>query len=295
MPVTYPTAPPSVTTEGVLTISRFLNSPTLVERALRALTLDRFIADSLLTGRTTPSGGAVQFEETESIYPDQPVESVAAGQEFPLTTLGTGPSKIVAVRKWGIDSLVTDEAIRRLLRNPVDRALTKLGNGVIRQVDVTALAAIAASPVQTLAAAAVWSATAKILDEILTARAMIAEQNEGYEPDTLVIDDMVYVKLMANTAIREAMARETTASPVYTGVLGQLGGLTVMVTPNLPTSTSAFVVDRKVLGGMADEVPLTSTSIRQEETERWRLRAKRVTVPFVMEPKAVVEVTGVSA
>ena len=51
-------------------------------------------------------------------------------------------------------------------------------------------------------------------------------------------------------------------------------------------NTLALVPDRKVLGGMADEVPLTSRSIRQEENERWRLRAKRVVVPFVQEPKA---------
>lgn len=296
MPVTYPAPPPTVTADGIETISRFLSSPTLIQRAITSITADRFISDSLLTGRTRPSGGAVQFEQTESKYPDQPVESVAAGQEFPLTTLGNGPSKIVAVRKWGIDTIVTDEAIRRLTRTPVDRALIKMGNGVIRQVDVTALAAITAAPIQTLAAAAVWSTAAHpILTEVLTARAMIAEQNEGYMADSLVLSDDAYTALMGNEPIRQAMARETLASPVYTGMLGRLAGLDVMVSPNLPTATSALVLDRGVLGGMADEVPLMASTMRQEETERWRLRAKRITVPFVLEPKAAVEITGVTA
>lgn len=293
MPITYPSAPPTVTGDGTLTISRFLNSPALVERRLRTLLENRFIADVLLQARVTPTGGAIQFEQTETIFPDRAVEAIEPGAEFPLTTMADGPSVIAAVRKWGIDAEVTDEAIRRLQRDPVDRALTKLANGVVRQVDLVGLTAINAAPVQTLAGASWATTTTDIIGQIATAIAMANELNEGYSVDTLVVTDRQYANLMRNEPIRQAMAREDQANAIYTGRMGSLMGLDVLVTSNTPDTTAALVLDRTVLGGMADEVPLSGTSIRQEENERWRLRAKRITVPFVQEPKAAVKITGV--
>jgi hypothetical protein len=77
------------------------------------------------------------------------------------------------------------------------------------------------------------------------------------------------------------------------GLITSILGLDVLVTPNLPVATEAIVCDRSVLGGMAEEVPLTSRSIREETLERWRLRAKRVVVPYVQEPGAGVRLTGI--
>jgi hypothetical protein len=51
MPYTYPPAAPTLSGD-VETISRFLNSPTLVARRLRTLAEQRYIADTLLSGRS---------------------------------------------------------------------------------------------------------------------------------------------------------------------------------------------------------------------------------------------------
>ena len=57
---------------------------------------------------------------------------------------------------------VTDEAIKRLNRNPVDRAFSKLINQMVKKVDGVSLAAILSAVTATDSAAAVWStATAK--------------------------------------------------------------------------------------------------------------------------------------
>jgi hypothetical protein len=67
MPYTYPPAAPSISGDNV-TISRFLNNPTLVARRLRTLLEQRYIADTLLSGRFNVEGGAVTYETGESIF-----------------------------------------------------------------------------------------------------------------------------------------------------------------------------------------------------------------------------------
>lgn len=299
MPTTYPPAAPTVDSAGIETISRFLNTPTLVQRRLRTLAENRFITDRLLRGDVQASGGAVQFEQNESIFPDRAAEAIEPGAKYPITTLGIGPSLISAVKKWGLDAVVTDEAIRRQLRNPVDRAMAKLVNGVVKQVDSVSLAAINLAVTQTMAVATAWATSTKILRDLLTAKATIVALNQGYDPDVAVVDDLVFAIIVSDPTIAASIPRETANSPVLQGTsaLPVVGGLTIMPTPNLPTAGTAFVADSMALGGHADEVPLGSNSIREENgptvVEGWVLRAKRVTVPFVQEPAAAIKLTGI--
>lgn len=297
MPTTYPPLAPTVTADGTLTINRFLNSPTLIERRLRTLAENRFIGDVLLTGRAASSGGAVQFEQSESIFQDRPVEAVEPGSKYPTTTLGQGTTLIAAVRKWGIDALVTDESVRRLMRNPVDRALTKLVNGVVRQVDVVALAAISSAVTQSIAVATAWSTSTKILRDILTGVATVRALNQGFEPDILAVDDLTFAVVMSDATISAGLGRGDPNNPIYTGQFPRIGGVTILPTPNLPTPGTALLVDSSQLGSMVDELALTAGSIREENgptvVEGWVLRAKRIVVPIVQEPASAIKFTGI--
>lgn len=297
MPTTYPPAAPSVTSDGVLTINRFLNSPTLIERRLRSLAENRFITDVLLTGRARSSGGAVQFEQGESIFADRNPEAIEPGAKYPTTTLGQGTSLVASVRKWGIDAIVTDEAVRRLLRNPVDRALTKLTNGVVRQVDTVALTAIAAAVTQSITVATAWTTSTRILRDILTGVATIRGLNQGFEPDTLVVDDMLYAIVMSDATIQGGLRREDPRNPIYTGEFPVIAGVRILPSPNLPNAGQPVLLDSTQLGSTVDEVPLSAGSIREENgptvVEGWVLRAKRVTVPIVQEPAAAIKFVGV--
>lgn len=296
--VTYPALPaPSVLSDGTLTISRFLNTPTLIQRRLRTLAENRFIGDVLLSGRAPSAGGAVQYEQNESIFPDRPVEAVEPGAMYPTSTVGRGPSLISAVRKWGLDAIVTDEAIRRLLMNPVDRALQKLVNGVVKQVDTVTLAAIAGAVTQTIAVATAWSTSTKILRDILTGKATINALNQGYNPDTLAVDDFTYAVVMSDPTIAAGLRREDPENPIYTGRFPVIGGVRILPTPNIPTPGTAILLDSSLLGSMVDEVPLIGGSIREENgptvVEGWVLRAKRVVVPIVQEPASALIFTGI--
>lgn len=237
------------------------------------------------------------YEQGESIFTDRSVEAVEPGAKFPLTTLGQGTALISAVRKWGIDAIVTDEAVRRLLMNPVDRAMTKLTNGVVRQVDTVALAAISAAVTQSIAVATAWTTSTKILRDILTGVATIRALNQGFEPDTLVVTDLVYAIIMSDTTISAGIRREDPNSPIYTGEFPVIAGVRILPSPNIPIANTALLLDSTQLGSMADEVPLSAGSIRQEDgptvVEGWVLRAKRVVVPIVQEPSAALKFTGI--
>jgi hypothetical protein len=307
MAITYPPAP--VTLSGdVETINRFLQSPTLLTRRLRTLLENRFISDSLLTGRYVLQGGAVLFEQSESIYADRAVEQVAPGGEYALSGVTSGLAAVAAAAKWGQDALVTDEAIKRLMLDPVTRAILKLVNNLVKKVDQVALAAIASAVTQTTTALYAWApgtANTNPLYDIGKAIGVIRALNQGYDPDTLVVDDLHYAQLMNNVTVLTAFAREDKSNPAYTGALpGPLAGLRVLVTPNLPTASTAIILDSRVLGGMADEnlggpgysgqvKGVEGKTIRGELNDVWRLRARRVTVPVVIEPNAAYVITAI--
>lgn len=294
MPYSYPPAPPTISS-NIETISRFLAEPTFVQRRLRTVTENRFIADRLLTGRYQASGGAVEFEVSESIFTDSNPGARTPGSAFPRTSASPGNANISPVSDWGLEAPITDESIKRARNtNPLDRALLKIANTVIRQVDTTALAAIATAVTQTQAATAAWSAGgAKILLDALTAKATIAALNQGYDADVVVVNDQTLANAMSDSTLAAMYARENPNNPVYSGQPSTIGGLMWLPTPNIPVAATAFVLDSTQLGSMVDEEGLTGMSYRDEPNKQWIARGERVVVPIVQEPGGAVKITGV--
>jgi hypothetical protein len=271
---------------------------------MRTLAEQRLVATTILTGREAVSGGAISFEQNEGLYADRPVEAVSPGGEYPLTTISTGPAQLAKTVKWGQDTLVTDESAKRQAMSAVDKALLKLINSAAKNVDTVALAAIASSVTQTQAAAAAWSAASgtQILRDILTAKAAIRALNQGYEPDTLIVNDASWAYLASDQVLINAIARETQSNAVVTGSFELIAGLRIVSTPNLP-ATGAWIVDSAQLGGIAvedlggnyDKVDgiLESKSIRDDDNDQWRLRARATCVPYITEPNAAIRITGI--
>jgi hypothetical protein len=307
MPGTYPAAAPTLSGD-TLSISRFLQSPALLRRRLRNFKDLRFVSDQLLTQRLRSSGGAVLYEQTEPFVTDRTVEAVSAGSEYPFANLPTGTAAVAAVSKWGQKVRLTDEEIERNVYAgaAVDRTLQKVVNSIISQVDSVTMSAIGTALADT-ATLGKWDAgTPKILNDILNARRIILARNLGYNPDTIVVSDLGYMSMMVDTVISNLWRRETTDNPVYTGQVQQIAGMTVVVTPNLPVPTSAFVLDSKALGGMADEMDsapgysvadlaVQIKSIRLDANDAWDLQGRRKTVPVVQETGAGQEITGVTS
>jgi hypothetical protein len=313
MPITYPPAPVQLSGD-IETISRFLNSPTLILRRLRELVEQRFISDAILTGRYQVSGGGIIYEQSETIFADRVPLGIDPGGEYPMSGISTGAAAAAATVKWGEDALVFDEAIKRLNNDPVNRALVKLVNIMVKTVDSVSLSAIASIITLTQSASGTGAAypggswansttVAMILRDILLAKAQIVALNQGYDPDTLVCDDLMFAILMSDLTVTNALRRETPDSPVYTGTLPEIGNLRVLPTSNMPAGNrDAWVLDSKMLGGMADEQlggpgytgavqGVEAKTMRKDEQDGWRLRARRVTVPVIIETQAICKIT----
>ena len=298
MGYTYP-APPASTAGDVTTIHRFMASPPLIARRLRTLLDQRYIADALLTGRFTAQGGAISYESGEPIGSGEDPKPIAPGGEYPLVSLGNGVLSTAKTTKWGQDALVTDEAIARQLMNPVERAFTKLTNQSVKRVDTAALSVIASAVTDTtpIGAALASASAEQILTAFLTAKAQVVALNEGYDPDVVVLDDVSHATVLAKFIAAGYLPREA-QNAVLQGEFPRLNGLTWLATPNVPIANDGLVVDTTQLGGMADEnlggpgytksegVGVETKAIREDAEDRYRVRARRVTVPVVLEAKA---------
>lgn len=309
MPNSYPASPPTLSGD-LETISRFLQSPTQIRRRLRNFVDLRFVSDQILTQRFNTSGGAALYEQSEPFVTDRAVEAVGPGAEYPFANLPTGTAAIAAVSKWGQKVRVTDDEIARNVYAGalVDRNLRKVVNSIIQQVDVITMSAIRSAVTQTSAASQAWvtgGASSTILRDILLAKAVVVKNNLGYKPDTLLVDDLHYAYMMSDTNVTNALRRETTDNPVYTGTIEVLAGLTIVVSPNiggLNTAGQPYVLDSTQLGGMADEVDgapgyavsdlaVQVKSIRLDSNDAWDLQGRRKTVPIVQEPGSACQIT----
>jgi len=307
MPGTYPAAPATLSGD-LLTISRLLQSPTAISRRLRTFTDLRFTSDQILTQRFRSSGGAVLYEVSEPIINTRPVESVAPGSGYPHDVPANGAAALAAVQKWGQAVDLTDEEITRNVYAgaAVDRALRKLVNSVIKQVDTISLAAISSAVTATQVATAAWSAASgtTMLRDTMAAVAKVIDLNLGYKPDTLLLSTTKYAYLASDSVVVNMRRREATDNPVYTGIIDVIAGLTVLAAPasSLPTD-DVWIIDSKQIGGMADEMPdapgytvadlaVQTKPIRKDETDAWIIQGRRLTVPVVQEPGAGIRITG---
>ena len=306
MPGTYPAAPATLS-DPLLTISRFLQSPTQIVRRVRDYKDLRFVSDMVLTQSFNASGGAVLYEASEPFVSDRTVTAVSAGSEYPGAEMPNGTAGLAAVLKWGQRTDLTDEEVKRNARpgNAADRKLRKLINSVIKQVDSITMSAVASAITANAAATTAWAtiATATPFYDVQKAKAQIRKLNLGYEPDTILMDDDRYAALTNNAIVAGLLRRENEQNPVYTGEFQTLAGLRIVVTPNLPVTSTVIVFDSQQLGGMADEVGddpgyartdmgCEVKAIREDQADKWVLQGRRITVPVIQEPGAGYRITG---
>lgn len=300
-----PLANPPTLSGDALSISRFLQSPTALQRRLRTFRDLRFISDQLLTQRFNSQGGAVLYEQSEPSVTDRTVEAVSSGSEYPYANDPTGTAGLAAISKWGQKVKLTDDEIARNTYGgaAVDRKLRKVVNSVISQVDSITMSGIYSAITQTFdvtaGGGAAWTAAApKFLRDVLRAKAVIAGLNQGYMPDTLALNDAQYAYLMSDDAVTNARSREVSDNPVYTGFIERVAGLIIIVSP---TITNPLVVDSTQLGGMADEkdgapgyavsdLGVEVKAIRKDSNDSWDLQGRRKTVPVIQEPGAGIEI-----
>ncbi|GFG74444.1 phage major capsid protein [Mycobacterium botniense] len=345
MPILEPPGFPTgnLATQDVYSISRYLNDPTTVLRALRLIADQIFIGNKVLTGQFYTKDGSVIYEQIESIFAANTPQAVQPGDEYPLTPVPTGPAQMANVVKWGLDTPITDESIARQNFDVVARAFIKIVNSMVAQIDSVVMSAMVAAITQSVnagastiggsspAGGANWNGSGsnppKILRDVMFAEELMRSLKQGYRANTVVLDLQTFAAVMGDPNITAALPREdmgaqgVTKNPIFegieTGLAVRMLGKTWLSTPNLPGGPFepfAAVLDATIFGAFVDEeLPapgyvgsqsdgsanddgrsmIQVKTMREDKNDRWRIRARRVTTPIIIEPKAIVQIEGV--
>ncbi|QFG09035.1 major head protein [Mycobacterium phage ThulaThula] len=318
MGVQFPPGAPSLAGD-VLSINRFLKDTPWVMHALRTVNDEMFVGDKLLTANITTESGSVGYEQNESIYADRPPQPVPPGGEYPITPLSTGPASTANTVNWGNDALLTDVSISRQKYDVVGRGFRKLMNSHVQAVDTVAIAAVASSVTQNTNAIESWAAdgtdaaSINILRDLMRAATQLTKLKQGYRPNAVFVEPDVFANIVSDEKLMKLLPREYSgldSTPVRAGLnsayMRQIGGFTFITSPNAPALGKALLVDTGVLGGFANEVVpapgyvtaedgLQVKTMRDDETDGWRIRCRRITVPVVLEPGAGWWINGVNA
>lgn len=255
---------PYAASSPTLTVQALLKQPTLLSRELVNLVYKRLIADDLfLPGSPEQvAGGAMRYQELESIYVDDDPVEVAEGADFPFTDWSEA-IKTEPVKQYGYATRITNLAVRRNQRDMVQRGLRKLANRMVRFIDTKAMAELTNTTkypaIQTNASAAVWTNIATdIIDEIAEAQELLELKDNGYsgfQGATLVVHTSRRQDLLNNTALRAALPRETESGQIRSGMIAPFLGLdSIKFTPQCPAAT-AILMDASIAGTIADEAP----------------------------------------
>lgn len=301
MSYTYPVAHPT----GTLTTEQlhlFLSNKGLIARRVADITKMRFIADYLLQARLDATGGGIFYETGEPVFAEDDPEAIAPLGEYPLVVLDDGTVVSAKTDKWGLDTLVSDEKIARQGRVPVDRAIMRVANTIVRYVDSVAMAVIQSKVTSTHASDA-WESAGAAVEAAISIQGARADLGLGLELDTMVLRPTQYAKVIRLLVDDKALPRESGETAVNGNLPVNALGLTWATTPHFQ-GANPLLVDRDNLGGMADEklggpgyasagnFGVETKSIREEDPEGYKLRGRRVTVPVVLEPLAGVQLTG---
>lgn len=320
-PPPFPTG--NLATSDIISISRFLNDPTMVLRALRTIADQIFVGNKVLTGQYYTDSGAVIYEQIESIFADRAPQAVAPGAEYPLSPVGTGPAQLANVVKWGLDTPITDESIARQNFDVVSKAFIKIVNSMVQQIDSVIMSAVVAAITQSVTASAAWNGGGatkpNILRDVLMTIAQIRGLKQGYEPDTVLCDLQTYATAISDPTMSLLIPREdiggsgVRSQPIFSGEMSQIARLKWLPTPNLPTTPYVAVLDSTMLGAMVDErlaAPgyvgsqtqgdgddagrsmIQVKTMREDKRDGWRIRARRTTTPIIIEPLAAAKITG---
>lgn len=280
-------------------IHQLLGSKTAISRRVRTVADQRFISDALLKGRYSADGGTILYETGEPVFSEDELEVIAPGGEYPLGMVRAGAPSAVKVDKWGRDFPIFDESIKRRGIDPVNKAISQGVNGAIRQVDAASLGIIA-SAITAEHASSAWTSAEAIVAAVELAKAEGEESGEGHTFDTIVLKPTGYARVMALFLAAGLLPRES-ANPLTTGWPTVLD-LTWLRSPHTPTA-APLLVDTDELGGMGHESlggpgyaqagnGIETKVIRDDDTDGYRVRVRRVTVPVVTDPTAGILITG---
>lgn len=300
-----------------LIVQSWVKQPNVIPRRILDMTKQGFLVDAVLRkANDAPSGTVLYYESTPLFTANSPLV-IEEFSEIPTTNGQLGVPKVVKSVERGIALRISRRMIRRNDVDAVNTQILQIKNTMVRTwEDAFFSALIANTSVQTMATDTVWgSASSHIRKDVNAAGFLISNASSngngqngsdklGFEADTLIISTSTKTDFLnSNEVSTPYVGNIADENLLYTGKLpNKFIGLDVLVSWRLDTYSngSAIVCERKTLGGISDEVPLSSTPMYGEgggpnggPTQSWRSDTTRASAIFIDQPLACVIITGV--
>jgi hypothetical protein len=238
-----------------ITVSTFLKQPNLIAARIQLLAWQGYVTDRIFA-QGNVQGGAYVFQRMEGLFPADSPEHVNPLTEYPMTGWTVPGLFGAAVKKYGLETIISDETRRRNQVDQMERAFIKLSNGVVKFVDSVAMQLFLNDPDIPTYDASTWSSSTTKINDLMGMQKAIADLQLGFVPDTVLLNPAQRLQLLTDKDIRDALPRENTnLSSVLTGDLIPILGLNYIVSPQVPAN-KVIMLQAKMTGTIADEAPL---------------------------------------
>lgn len=267
-----------------------------VDRRIRDLIGHQFVADQLFT-QTDVDALAIKYlkdadvDENGRLKYDE-VPEVGEGSGFYRIGLDE-EEKTAMIRKYGLEAVITYEMQKFGTAGQFERAYRKLALNVRKMVDTMAYRVATDKNAGILSmVGGDWTAGNDTIDNLIDAKKAIRDY--GYTADTVVINPQLEALLLKNKDIRDALRQNNTDVALLRGYIGDFLGFSFIVDENFAEG-QALVLQRKVIGDIADAEPLRTKVYNEDSNDRTIVRATRFTQAYLTDPKAIMLIENISA
>lgn len=265
-----------------------------VDRRIRDLIGHQFVADQLFT-QTSVNALAIKYmvdadADTNGRQNYDEVPEVGEGSNYKRIGL-TEEQKTALIKKYGLEVPITYEMQRYGTDGQIERAYRKLAMNVRKMVDSMSykVATNEQAGIQTLTSGG-WDTAENMIKELIDAKTAV--RDFGYTADTVVINPRVEAMLLKNKDVRDALRQNNTDVALLRGYLGDFLGMSFIVDENF-SDANVLVLQRKVIGDIADAEPLRTAVYNEQSNDRTIVRATRFTQAYLTDPKAIMLIKAV--
>jgi hypothetical protein len=281
-----------------------------------------FMADVLFTKVNTNALSVKYYQDADRDERNRAVYDMAPeiGEASRFPRIGFSETeKQEFIRKYGVEGKITYEMQRFADRvRPIEKQFDKVRKAVLNTVDKMAYRVVTNQwgqgndEINTITPDVKWDDpdggfaqfTYSILEGIAT-----LEEN-GYYPDTVVINPSVYNKILTSTSFTSRVintplfSAPSTLPPELSKLRKRVEeyvgtNIHFIVDPNLVSpdgkKDTVIMCERGTLGEIADAIPLTAQTYNIEEEMLTIVRAFRFTTAYLTDPKAIVVFNDVLA
>lgn len=293
-----------------ITVNALVKNPTLIPKRLISDLQQEFITDAVLRRLPPTQSGSYVYEDSTPLFADDAAMPIVEEfGEIPVISGQVGERKVAFTVKRGGGVVVSEEMRRRNDMDRLNTQITQARNTMVRTWETTFLSAIFNHPdVLTRAATTAWATSTTIRKDLALAAKQVkdaaptglSDNYFGFKADTLIIGHTTETDLLVSDDFAKAMSAAgplATQNPAYTGTLpGNFFGFTIMVSREMDRlfPGKALLLQRRVVGGIGDERPLTATPLeRDNNRETYRTNMVRQSAVVIDQPKAACVITGV--